>query len=121
MDLYPAHDMYEGFCNYQGALLREFDRLSVEYGFETVDASRDAKAVFASLQGRVLTVLEGSSGEGSLSQQIAERIERVIRAPQARAAAAGGATQAAGKGLELVPQHQAGSWPRANGNGQGAA
>ena len=121
MDLYPAHDMYEGFCNYQGALLREFDRLSVEYGFETVDASRDAKAVFASLQGRVLTVLEGGSGEGSLSQQIAERIERVIRAPQARAAAAGGATQAAGKGLELVPQHQAGSWPRANGNGQGAA
>ena len=121
MDLYPAHDMYEGFCNYQGALLREFDRLSVEYGFETVDASRDAKAVFASLQGRVLTVLEGGSGEGSLSQQIAERIERVIRAPQARAAAAGGPTQAAGKGLELVPQHQAGSWPRANGNGQGAA
>ena len=31
--------MYDSFCNYQAALLAEFDRLSAEFKFETVDAS----------------------------------------------------------------------------------
>lgn len=59
MDLFPGHDMYDSFCNYQSALLKEFDRLSEEYKFETVDASSDAKTVFAELQKRVLRVLAG--------------------------------------------------------------
>src|SRR5271154_5212822 len=58
MDLYPAHDMYEGFRNYQGALLAEFDRLSAEYKFEIVDASADPKTVFAILKARILRLLE---------------------------------------------------------------
>ena len=58
VDLFPGLDMYESFCNYQKALLAEFDRLSIQYGFETIDASPDVKVVFAQLQQRVLTVLD---------------------------------------------------------------
>jgi dTMP kinase len=61
MDLYPAHDMYEAFRNYQSALLREFARLSLEYGFETVDASPEPEAVFSVLQPRILRVLQADS------------------------------------------------------------
>src|SRR5271170_773494 len=52
MDLNPAHDIYEGFCNYQKSLLAEFERLGAEYSFETVDASRDAKLIFSVLKAR---------------------------------------------------------------------
>jgi dTMP kinase len=58
MDLYPGHDMYESFCNYQTALLAEFDRLSEEYHFETIDASADAETVCVHLKSRILEVLK---------------------------------------------------------------
>jgi hypothetical protein len=57
MDLYPGLDMYESFCNYQEALLAEFDRLRAEYRFETIDASSDVRVVFSLLQERILGVL----------------------------------------------------------------
>ncbi len=63
MDLYPAHDMYDSFCNYQTALLAEFDRLSEEYHFETVDASASAESVYAHLKSRILGVLEPPAPE----------------------------------------------------------
>ena len=34
MDVYPNCDMYDSFCQYQAALLEEFDRLSAEFNFE---------------------------------------------------------------------------------------
>jgi dTMP kinase len=58
MDLYPGLDMYDSFCNYQAALLAEFDRLSAEYKFETIDASADVPAVFAQLKTKILNVLD---------------------------------------------------------------
>ena len=58
MDLSPWHDMYESFCNYQSALLGEFDRLSAEYRFETVDAAQGEEEVFAQLKDGVLRVLD---------------------------------------------------------------
>jgi len=57
MDLYPGHDMYDSFCNYQTLLLAEFDRLGEEYHFETIDASADAEKVCAQLKLRILEVL----------------------------------------------------------------
>jgi dTMP kinase len=72
MDLYPAHDMYEGFCNYQTALLREFDRLSVEQGFETVDASPEARTVFAILKSRILHVLEADTRREYMARRFSE-------------------------------------------------
>jgi dTMP kinase len=61
MDLYPAQDMYEAFCSYQTALLAEFDRLSAEFHFDTIDAAADAKSVFSVLKARILNVLQRDS------------------------------------------------------------
>ena len=61
MDVFPGQDMYASFRSYQAALLAEFDKLSVEFNFETLDASADAKIVFAQLQAKVQRVLEGDS------------------------------------------------------------
>jgi|HubBroStandDraft_1064217.scaffolds.fasta_scaffold177546_2 dTMP kinase len=61
MDVFPGQDMYESFRSYQAALLAEFDKLSVEFHFETLDASADAKIVFAQLQAKVQRVLDGDS------------------------------------------------------------
>jgi len=61
MDLYPGYDMYDSFCHYQGALLAEFDRLSEEYKFETMDASADARSVFSQLKVKILALLENDS------------------------------------------------------------
>jgi dTMP kinase len=60
MDLHPRLDMYESFCNYQRALLAEFDRLSEQYKFEMIDASSDPKTVFSQLQEKVLKVVAPS-------------------------------------------------------------
>lgn len=122
MDMFPAQDMYEAFCNYQRGLLREFERLAAEYEFEIVDATRDAKTVFSVLKARILRVVEGVPRESSLAEQIAERIDELLRAPEGRLAAAGvSAAGAAGtRGLELTPPHLPGSFPRANGNGRSA-
>jgi dTMP kinase len=61
MDLYPGRDMYDSFCNYQTALLAEFDRLSEEYKFEVIDASADAERVFERLKAGIFNILEADS------------------------------------------------------------
>lgn len=128
MDLYPAQDMYEAFCSYQRALLEEFERLSAEYGFEIVDASRDAKSVFGILKARIRRVLEGPA-EGdfaavasakhiaaqydaeaamesvTLSQLVAARIDMMLRTNEVKPAA---------KPLELVPPAMTGAPARTN-------
>jgi dTMP kinase len=83
MDLYPARDMYEGFCNYQTALLAEFDRLSIEYGFERVEASREPKMVFSVLKDRILNLLEGSQ-KPRLSRPAEEQTGRPSRMAEAK-------------------------------------
>jgi dTMP kinase len=61
MDVFPGQDMYGSFRSYQAALLAEFDKLSLEFNFETLDASADSKVVFAQLQAKVQRVLDGDS------------------------------------------------------------
>jgi dTMP kinase len=68
VDLFPGQDMYDSFRNYQTALLAEFDRLSVEYQFDTVDASVEPRAVFAQLKEKVLDVLERDSRKAFISK-----------------------------------------------------
>jgi dTMP kinase len=68
MDVFPGHDMYDSFRNYQTALLNEFDRLSTEYKFDTIDASMDPTAVFAELKAKVLNILEGDSRKTYISK-----------------------------------------------------
>jgi dTMP kinase len=80
MDLYPAHDMYEGFCSYQKELLGEFDRLSAEYDFEIVDAAADAKMVFSVLKARILNVLESDSRKAFLLGREGEKAKKLADA-----------------------------------------
>lgn len=61
MDVFPGHDMYESFRSYQAALLAEFDRLSAEFNFETVDATGAVEIVFAQLKSKIQRILEGNS------------------------------------------------------------
>jgi dTMP kinase len=117
MDLYPARDMYEGFCTYQTALLAEFDRLSFEYGFERVDASPEPRIVFATLQARILSLLDGSQ-KSSLSTQVEERIERLHRMVDAKPPfpPPGIASREAAPVLQPVALFKSGN---GNGNGNG--
>jgi len=63
MDLYPGSDRYESFRRYQTALLAEFDNLSAQYNFQTIDASVDVNRVFNHLKAGILNMLEKRSPE----------------------------------------------------------
>ncbi len=63
MDLHPSEDMYESFRKYQASLLEQFDTLAKEYSFEVVDASPDARTVFAILREGIAAVLGGEPRE----------------------------------------------------------
>jgi dTMP kinase len=117
MDAFPGHDMYESFRNYQTALLGEFDRLSAEYKFDTVDASAEPRAVFAQLKAKVLNILEIDSRNACLSKPY----ERATAAPgkkmePAPAAAPRDGTRDLDLLFQTVAAHYAG---RSNGNGHG--
>jgi dTMP kinase len=58
VDLNLAEDFYDSFIEYQTRLLGEFDRMSGEYGFRVVDASRSIRRVAADLRRAVARVLD---------------------------------------------------------------
>lgn len=72
MDVFPGQDMYESFRSYQAALLTEFDRLSAEFNFETVDASGDVGIVFAQLKSKIQRTLESDSRPAYVSKRRVE-------------------------------------------------
>src|ERR1700687_3204097 len=71
--------MYDSFCNYQAALLAEFDRLNEEYNFETVDASADAGTVCAHLKEKILRILEPNPAQSPVSNLRADLIEALTQ------------------------------------------
>ena len=58
MDLHLGEDFYDSFIEYQTRLLREFDRMSDEYDFRVVDASRSVKQVANELRRAVARVVD---------------------------------------------------------------
>jgi dTMP kinase len=58
MDLNIGEDFYDSFVEYQTRLLREFDRMSGEYGFRVVNASRSIGRVASDLRRAVARVIE---------------------------------------------------------------
>jgi dTMP kinase len=117
MDLNPAHDMYESFCSYQHALLDEFDRLSSEFSFDTVDGSPDAQEVFSVLQSRVLDVLERSAPKAYPFKHLTQTAERLVQNIPPRIISA--SPQVATRDFELAFQPLAAKPPHKNGNGNG--
>ena len=58
MDLGLANDYYDSFVAYQKRLLREFDRMSREYGFQTIDASKPIRRVASVLRRSISRIIE---------------------------------------------------------------
>ena len=105
MDLYPGHDMYDSFCKYQAALLAEFDSLSEEYKFETVDASADADTICDHLKKKILGVLEPSPAQTFVSNSHLDLIEALTRSVLGNLVPKStGAEAHAGNGME-IPSH----------------
>ena len=103
MDLYPGHDMYDSFCNYQAALLTEFDRLREEYKFETVDASADADTVCAHLKKRIIGILEAKPQEPVVTNSREDLIEAFAQRVLGNLIPkSNGAEVHAGNGVEIV-------------------
>ena len=58
MDVHVGADFYDSFIAYQTRLLREFDRMTGEYGFRVVNASRSVRRVAADLRRIVARVVD---------------------------------------------------------------
>lgn len=58
MDLHLGEDLYDSFIEYQTRLLKVFDRLTGEYGFRVLNASRSVRSVGADLRRAIIAVLE---------------------------------------------------------------
>jgi dTMP kinase len=57
MDLRLGSDYYDSFVAYQKLLLREFDRMSGEYGFQMIDTGRPVRRVAAELRRAVRRII----------------------------------------------------------------
>jgi dTMP kinase len=89
MDLGLANDYYDSFIAYQKLLLKEFDRMSGEYGFHVLDASRPLKRIASALRRSIAPLIQEVSAPVS---EIAKAtnvspITRVVTTPQASAEA----------------------------------
>jgi hypothetical protein len=62
-----GNDYYDSFIAYQKLLLREFARMSGEYGFKVIDASRPVRRVATALRRSVLRVIEDEPAAGVVS------------------------------------------------------
>jgi len=58
MDIRCADNLYDSFCVYQSRLLEQFDRMTEEYGFVTIDATRSLPAIQEDLKSHIRRVLE---------------------------------------------------------------
>ena len=58
MDLNLGEDLYDSFIEYQTRMLKVFDRLTGEYGFQVLNASRSVRSVGNDLRRAVMKVLD---------------------------------------------------------------
>jgi dTMP kinase len=58
MDLGLANDYYDSFIAYQKLLLKEFDRMSGEYGFHQLDASRPIRRIASALRRSIVPLIQ---------------------------------------------------------------
>jgi len=58
MDLHLGEDFYDSFIAYQTRMLRVFDRMSAEFGFHVLNASRSVRSVASDLRRAVAKVVD---------------------------------------------------------------
>jgi len=51
-------DLFDSFVNYQTRVIQELDRLSEEYGFESLEAGRPVEETAEDLADRVIRLLD---------------------------------------------------------------
>lgn len=62
MDFLGKADVYTSFTEYQARLLRVFDGLAGEYGFNVIDGNRDVHQIFSDLTKGILTAVSDMEG-----------------------------------------------------------
>jgi len=91
MDLGLQNDYYDSFIAYQKLLLREFDRMSGEYGFEVVDASRPVRRVATALRKSISRIIDDESVTAPTAEEIAKtEMREKVRAAIGAASKDGG-------------------------------
>lgn len=65
MDLGLGNDYYDSFIAYQKLLLKEFDRMTGEYGFRVIDANRPVRRVANDLRRKIRKVIDSDALPGS--------------------------------------------------------
>ncbi len=77
MDLGLQNDYYDSFIAYQKLLLREFDRMSGEYGFTVIDASRPVRRVAHTLRKSISRLIQEEPSMGAvITEKESARIEK---------------------------------------------
>lgn len=77
MDLHLGEDFYDSFIEYQSRMLKVFDRMSSEYGFHVLNASRSVRSVASDLRRAVTKLIDepptSSEDRVSLLQPLREK------------------------------------------------
>jgi len=62
MDLHLGEDFYDSFIEYQKRMLKVFDRMSEEFGFHVLNASRSVRTVAEDLRTAVAKLIDETAG-----------------------------------------------------------
>ncbi len=82
MDLHLGEDFYDSFIEYQSRMLKVFDRMSGEYGFHVMNASRSVRSVAADLRRSVAKVIDEPTALDDPSEQPPVKTKPLIETPQ---------------------------------------
>jgi dTMP kinase len=58
MDIHCSNNLYDSFCSYQSELIQQFDDMTDEFGFTTIDANRSIPDVFEDLRHHIKKLSE---------------------------------------------------------------
>jgi dTMP kinase len=87
MDLHLGEDFYDSFIEYQARMLKVFDRMSIEYGFHVMNASRSVRSVAADLRRSVAKVIDEPTALVEPPAQPATKTKPLIEPPKTKVAA----------------------------------
>ncbi len=87
MDLFLGEDFYDSFIEYQSRMLKVFDRMSVEYGFHVMNASRSVRSVAADLRRSVAKVIDEPTALDDPTAQTATKTKPLTEPQKTKAVA----------------------------------
>jgi dTMP kinase len=79
MDQGVGNDYYDSFVAYQKLLLKEFERMKLEYNFEVIDASRPVKRVATALRRSIKRIVEIDPAPAAVETAVKEASKLEIK------------------------------------------